>query len=768
MSKRCQIKLIYLSFDVYKQMLTQFQHQKTKFHTWLTNLVSLFRRSLFSFLGTARKIYLYIQTSSPVKRLFPFLLAISFTTALLLHNFAPVNAQLPQPEIRGVWLTNNDFDILRDRAKVQETLTQLRRLNFNTVYPVVWNDGYTKYPSAVTQRLGIPYFFRGTEGQDVVADVLSQARRQGLLAIPWFEFGFMTRLTSELASEHPDWLTQKQDGTQTSISAAGEVAWLNPFHPEVQQFITELVVEIISRYNADGIQFDDHMSLPVDFGYDKYTVNLYTQETGNPPPPNPQAQAWVKWRADKITAFMVQLNQAVKAIKPNAIFSVSPNYYDYAYKFQLQDWLNWLRWGVIDELVVQVYRQDLSSFVSTINTPEIREAQQLIPTGIGIMSGLRNRPVPLQQIQSQVQAARERGLGAVFFYYESLWEFGPESVAQRQSGLQALFPNPIGRDTAQFRPRQPSFNTISMPLYPKGSVGQRDRGYFLEVAIANGQPKRVLIDTGSAGLRVPREFLGNAPIKNTGQSIREVLSDGTILEGELVYTNVRFGLITTTEPVPVQIVTSRQCLTQKPNCSAKSGTPFSGIIGINYAERSLPYNPFRKLPGNLSNGFILTGNRGSSNSNLILGLTPQNQAGFKMATLTPQAAINDIPGNRWDSRLNGICLAIAGSGMKNTCNIKMVVNTGVNSSSIEVKSAAAIGKLKPGRLSPANTVKLTMPRIFDYSIAPGNRNGFNLWNVNVTPQLDQSVVVNSGIALLDRYNVLFDPINGRLGFGDRA
>jgi uncharacterized lipoprotein YddW (UPF0748 family) len=23
---------------------------------------------------------------------------------------------------------------------------------------------------------------------------------------------------------------------------AGEVAWLNPFHPEVQQFITELVV----------------------------------------------------------------------------------------------------------------------------------------------------------------------------------------------------------------------------------------------------------------------------------------------------------------------------------------------------------------------------------------------------------------------------------------------------------------------------------------------------------------------------------------------
>ena len=121
--------------------------------------------------------------------------------------------------------------------------------------------------------------------------------------------------TSELALNHPDWLTQKRDGSQTSISAAGEVMWLNPFHPEVQQFITDLVVEIVTQYDVDGIQFDDHMSLPHEFGYDKYTVALYTQETKNIPPANPQDLDWVRWRADKITAFMVQLNQAVKAEK---------------------------------------------------------------------------------------------------------------------------------------------------------------------------------------------------------------------------------------------------------------------------------------------------------------------------------------------------------------------------------------------------------------------------------------------------------------------
>lgn len=707
-----------------------------------------------------------------IKRLLPLLFAISFATPLLLGNFTSATAQIPQPprqEIRGVWLTNNDFDILRNRAKVQDTISQLQRLNFNTIYPVVWNDGYTKYPSTVTQKMGIPYFFRGTEGQDVIADIIAQGRRQGLLVIPWFEFGFMAPLTSELASTHPDWLTQKRDGTQTSISAAGEVAWLNPFHPEVQQFITDLVVEIITNYNADGIQFDDHMSLPVDFGYDKYTINLYTQETGNPPPPNPQAQAWVQWRADKITAFMVQLNQAVKARKPNAIFAVSPNYYDFAYKFQLQDWLNWVRLGIVDELVVQVYRNDLSSFVSTISTPEIREAQQLIPTGIGIMTGLRNRPVSIQQIQSQVRTAQERGLGAVFFYYESLWDYAPEPLAQRQAGFQELFPNQAVRDTAQITPRKPSFDSISVPLYTRGSGSQGNRAYFVEVAVAGGQPRRVLIDTGSAGLRVPREFLGNAPINSTGQVIKEVLSDGTILEGEIVYTTLRIGLIPAAEPVAVQVVTSRQCLPQQPNCSANSGRPFAGIIGVNYSEKTLPYNPLRKLPGNLNNGFILSGNGGSSNNgSLILGLTAQNRQGFKLASLTPQPVINDIPGNIWDSRLNGVCLTISGSAIKSSCNNRMLADTGSSNSFIQFKSASLMGKLKPGRLGPANIVKVGIPKVFDYSLVPGNRSGFNLWNINVAPQAEQPVIVNSAIAFFDKYNVLFDPVNGQQGFLARS
>ncbi|MEH2273540.1 MAG: glycoside hydrolase family 10 protein [Nostoc sp.] len=381
-----------------------------------------------------------------LKYLFPILILISFVTVLLVDNFTPAIAQLPRPEIRGVWMTTNDFDTLKSRAKVQDAVSELQQMNLNTIYPVVWNSGYVMYPSALAQRAGIqPFVYKGSDGHDILADLITQAHHKGLLVIPWFEFGFMAPSTSELALNYPDWFTQKRDGSQTSISAAGEVMWLNPFHPQVQQFITNLVLETITQYDADGIQFDDHMSLPYEFGYDQYTVALYTQETNNPPPSNAQDAAWVQWRADKITAFMVQLNQAVKQRKPQAIFSVAPNYYDLAYKFHLQDWLSWMRQNIVDELIVQIYRPNLQSFVANISRAEIQEAQQIIPTGIGIMTGLRNNPVPMQQIKSQVRAAQERGLGVTFFYYESLWNNAIESLNERQAGFESLFPSPALR-----------------------------------------------------------------------------------------------------------------------------------------------------------------------------------------------------------------------------------------------------------------------------------------------------------------------------------
>jgi hypothetical protein len=87
---------------------------------------------------------------------------------------------------------------------------------------------------------------------------------------------------------------------------------------------------------------------------------------------------------------------------------------------------------------------------------------------------------------------------------------------------------------------------------------------------------------------------------------------------------------------------------------------------------------------------------------------------------------------------------------------------------VEFKSATLAGKLKPGRLRPENAVKIAIPNILDYSLVPGNRDGFNLWNITISPQAEQPVLVNSGIGFFDKYDVLFDPINGQQGFRIRS
>ncbi|BAQ59610.1 predicted glycoside hydrolase [Geminocystis sp. NIES-3708] len=362
-------------------------------------------------------------------------------------NPQQVVSQSVFPEIRGVWLTKNDTDILIDRTQLQNSLKELADLNFNTIYPVVWNSGYVSYPSQVGESVGIPPLVRSdNHNQNVIADIVREGHLQGLLVIPWFEFGFMTPPSSELAIKNPRWITNRRDGSKIGDSAGGSVVWLNPFHPQVQQFITDLVLEVITKYPVDGIQFDDHTVLPRDFGYDPYTVALYKQETKKDPPANPQDADWVKWRADKITDFMVRLNKSVKERKPKAIFSVAPNPYHTAYNSFLQDWHRWVNLGIVDELIIQVYRPDLNAFVKELNTPQIQSARQKIPTGVAILTGLRNKPSPITLIEDKVRQARRYRLGVAFFYYETLWQnTSSETNDLRKAVVRALFFDPQSR-----------------------------------------------------------------------------------------------------------------------------------------------------------------------------------------------------------------------------------------------------------------------------------------------------------------------------------
>lgn len=383
--------------------------------------------------------------------------------------YLPVNTQttnsIKTAELRGVWLTNVASGVFFVPWGINRALNQLSRLNFNTIYPVVWNRGYTFYNSSVAKNItgsdSQPLLKLMHGGRDVLTTLIKVSQAKGLSVIPWLEYGLMTPHNSQLAKSYPDWLTIGQSGIKSiketppeeiNNAFVNKVAWLNPLHPQVQEFMKALIVEIVSNYNVDGIQLDDHFAMPVQFGYDAFTVEVYQQEhQGKSPPTDCFNPEWMRWRADKITDLMAKIYQAVKAVKPNAKISLSPNSQAFAYKYYLQDWESWVKKGLVDELILQVYRDDPDSFMAEISSPSVQFALSQIPVAIGISTGTSRDSVEIAQIKDQVRMVRDRHFdGISFFYWESLWGYiAPESPKQRRLAFSEIF------NTKANRPLQP-------------------------------------------------------------------------------------------------------------------------------------------------------------------------------------------------------------------------------------------------------------------------------------------------------------------------
>ncbi|KAF3884664.1 glycoside hydrolase family 10 protein [Tolypothrix campylonemoides VB511288_2] len=401
------------------------------------------------FLNLCNAVHIMIRQARRNKVFLAFLVAITFVTAVIssFPSFAQNNLRPQTFELRGVWLTNIDSNVLFDRNRLQDALQTLKNLNFNTVYPTIWNWGYTLYPSKVAQKVigrsldPVP----GLQGRDMLKEVVEGGHRKGLTVIPWFEFGFMAPADSQLAKNRPQWLTSRQDGSKIWKEGTHDRVWLNPFLPQVQQFIQELIVEAVKNYDIDGIQFDDHFGLPSELGYDPYTIALYKKEhNGKAPPKNSKDPEWVQWRANKITDYMKRVFTAIKAAKKTCLVSIAPNPQRFSYEFFLADWARWERMGLVEDLVIQVYRNDLNVFVSELEYPEVKIARSHIPVSIGIITGLKGKYVPIQQIQTQVQKVRERKfVGVSFFFYETLWNMAGEKPQQRQLAFKNIFPQPV-------------------------------------------------------------------------------------------------------------------------------------------------------------------------------------------------------------------------------------------------------------------------------------------------------------------------------------
>lgn len=344
-------------------------------------------------------------------------------------------------ELRGIWLTNIDSEILYSRQNLRQGFQQLKNLGFNTIYPVVWHSGYTLYPSPVAQKICGAAVIPNSNftHRDLLAEIIEEAKPFDLRVIPCFEFGLMSLPNSPLALQHPDWLTADRQNNKI----LKDRVWLNPCRTEVQEFLAALIADAVERYEVDGIQLDDNFGFPTVLGFDSFSQMLYQQENQGQPMPqtseDPQRQQWC---CAKLTSVLQRIVERVKA-KRDCVISLSPNPWRFARRNYHADWRTWRQMGLVEELIVQLYRTDFNAFVADLDEPELVAARSSIPTAIAILTGLRTKPVSFNQFNAQIQKTREKQFaGVVCFFYETLFhqQLSPTKTARNFANLQSLFP----------------------------------------------------------------------------------------------------------------------------------------------------------------------------------------------------------------------------------------------------------------------------------------------------------------------------------------
>ncbi|HAA27993.1 MAG TPA: hypothetical protein DCE56_10440 [Cyanobacteria bacterium UBA8553] len=359
--------------------------------------------------------------------------AASFSEGLaLVKNYQIVslqgvtNGDIGVTEIRGVWITTTDSTVLNSKQNIASAMDFLAQTGFNVVFPVVWNNAYTIYPSAVMRdtfgREINPRFV----GRDPLAELIVEAKRVGLAVIPWFEYGFASSFNQNggaLLTKKPEWSALDSSG---NLLKKNNFEWMNALDPDVQQFMLSLILEVAKNYDVTGIQGDDRLpALPSEGSYDSKTIQRYEQQFNQKPPQNFKETQWLQWRADILTDFLTRLYQEVIAIKPNLVISIAPSVYPWGFQEYLQDTQTWIDQGLVDLIHPQLYRRDLESYKQYIDrlvTQQFTSLQLpfLVP---GILIKVGSYRISPELLLQQIKYNRDRNIqGEVFFFYEGLRE----------------------------------------------------------------------------------------------------------------------------------------------------------------------------------------------------------------------------------------------------------------------------------------------------------------------------------------------------------
>src|SRR6185503_14051611 len=173
---------------------------------------------------------------------------------------------------------------------------------------------------------------------------------------------------------HRDWLMRADSGDVFD----GHNYHFDPGLPEVQNYLCDIAMDIISNYEVDGLHWD-YLHYPSSaWGYHPKVVSRFNEKFGRDGQPSRNDPEWSQFRRDQITALLRRSYLSAIAIKPHIKVSAATLAYhpgvntlqewtrSRTYNDCFQDWRLWMEEGILDIHVPMIYfRQQVSEYAQS-------------------------------------------------------------------------------------------------------------------------------------------------------------------------------------------------------------------------------------------------------------------------------------------------------------------------------------------------------------------------------------------------------------------
>ncbi|WP_293206011.1 family 10 glycosylhydrolase [Microcoleus sp. PH2017_01_SCD_O_A] len=308
--------------------------------------------------------------------LFAIGLTISFLlTPGWLSNLFPnraiaiMPAQTPTSEFRAFWV-----DAFNPGFKTPQEVTKLiadaQKANANAIVAQVRRRGDAFYTSAIEPRTTDPNV---PAGFDPLQDLIDKAHAAGIEVHAW-----MVTLPVVSGGKLPANHVWQQHGPNAPgkdnwamlISSGEAKGFLDPGNPDALDYTVSVYLDLLKRYDVDGVQLDYVRYGGPNWGYNPTSIARFNQQNGRSGKPAASDPLWMQWRRDQVTNLVRKLYVEAMAIKPRVKITAATIawgdgpandagwYKTQPYREVLQDWRAWLEEGILDMAMPMTYQRE--------------------------------------------------------------------------------------------------------------------------------------------------------------------------------------------------------------------------------------------------------------------------------------------------------------------------------------------------------------------------------------------------------------------------